>query len=58
MLSKHLFPILGLIQTLLIAVICFGGLAGSKSAVVYGTFGFVIALGLTAYVAHFSGDDK
>lgn len=56
--TSHFHLINGLIQTALIATISLGGLASSRPAVTWGLFGFVISLGLTAFVAHFSGDEQ
>lgn len=55
---KHFYLINGLTQAFLLLLISLGGLASSRSAVTYGLFGFVISLGLTAVVSHFSGDGK
>lgn len=56
--THHFFTLTGLLQVLFVSLIGFGGFASSRSAVTYGLFGFVISLGLMAFVAHFSGDDK
>lgn len=56
--THHFFTLAGLLQVLFLALICFGGLASSRAAVVWGLFGFVISLGLTAFIAHFAGDEQ
>lgn len=54
---KHFFPLNALVQVIALAFISFGGIASSKSAVVYGLFAFVISFALMAFVASF-GDRK
>ena len=54
---KHFFPIMAFVQVIALCFISYGGLASSKSAVVYGLFGFVISFLLMAFVASF-GDRK